>query len=104
MLNIAKSEIKNVFLENNIEISKIILFGSRVKNQAKVDSDWDFLVITKDNINIDIKDKIISDIQRNLAKNKLFCDIIIRSSKRYNILKYITGDISYYINKEGVVI
>ena len=38
--------------------AKIILFGSRARNDSREDSDWDFLILTRAVITQDLKNKI----------------------------------------------
>ncbi len=46
-LKLIKETILNVARKHNIEIDKIILFGSRARGDYKEDSDWDILIVTK---------------------------------------------------------
>ena len=41
---------------------KIILFGSRARNDARKDSDWDFLILTKLSVNRELKNKISDEL------------------------------------------
>lgn len=47
--------IKKAIIKDNSE-AKIILFGSRARNDARIDSDWDILVLLSKN-NITLKDE-----------------------------------------------
>lgn len=38
--------------------ARIILFGSRARGDARKNSDWDFLILTKKEVTIDLKNKI----------------------------------------------
>jgi predicted nucleotidyltransferase len=41
---------------------KIILFGSRARNEAKKDSDWDFLILTNSKVTRDLKNQISDEL------------------------------------------
>jgi predicted nucleotidyltransferase len=41
--------------------AKIILFGSRARNDASKDSDWDFLILTQFPVTRDLKNKIYDE-------------------------------------------
>lgn len=52
-------EIKRIVLEKDAS-AKIYLYGSRVKNSAKPDSDWDLLILLK-------RDQITDDIEKSIS-------------------------------------
>lgn len=58
-----KSYIKNHFLE-----SRILLFGSRSKNNHLADSDYDFIIITKNTLSDREKLNWMSKIRKDLIK------------------------------------
>lgn len=79
----------------------IILFGSRARQTARVDSDWDFLVIVSCPITIFQKRALIQQIKRCLAKRSIPNDIIIQSREEYEEKKRVPGTISQNIALEG---
>lgn len=46
-IKIAKRTIENLFKQKNIELNKIILFGSYAVNKQNTDSDIDLLIVSK---------------------------------------------------------
>ncbi len=50
-LKLIKETILNIAKKYNIEIDKIILFGSRARGDFKEDSDWDILIVIKNKVN-----------------------------------------------------
>jgi len=42
--------------------AKIILFGSRARNEANKDSDWDFLILTHFTVTRELKNKISDEL------------------------------------------
>lgn len=83
---------------------KVILFGSRVKNISKNDSDYDFLIVTRSTIDIRKKRRLKSLIRKDLAKFKIPADILIQSEEEINSKKEITGHILKQVLQEGVAL
>ncbi len=100
-------EIKRVILdvtkEMNIEIDKIILFGSRARGDYREDSDWDILIITKDDLKLNKKLKLIRKIKLILSK-KISTDIIIMNKKNYYTHIDDIGHLVGIIQDEKVII
>jgi uncharacterized protein len=84
--------------------SKILLFGSRARRDNSDDSDYDFLVITKDTIDIRQKRTLKSLMRKELAKFKIPADILIQSEDEINSKKEITGHILKQVLQEGIVL
>jgi predicted nucleotidyltransferase len=80
----------------------ITLFGSRARQTAREESDWDFLVIVSTPITIFQKRALIQQIKRQLAKQSIPNDIIIQSREEYEEKKRIPGTISRNIALDGV--
>lgn len=82
----------------------VLLFGSRARNDNTSDSDYDFLVITRDTIDIRKKRFLKSQLRKELAKFKIPADIIIQSEEEIRSKRNITGHIIRQVMEEGVVI
>jgi predicted nucleotidyltransferase len=96
-INIIKEELN----KNGIEVKKIILFGSRARNDYKDDSDRDFLIVIDKEINREEKWRIILKIKRKLSALNISNDIIINSEQQIQERKDNVGYITYYALKEG---
>lgn len=83
---------------------KVLLFGSRAKNNNSAESDYDFLVITKTTIEVGKKRILKSQLRKELAKHKIPADILIQCEEEIRIKKEITGHILSQVMKEGVAI
>lgn len=83
---------------------EVLLFGSRARNDNTSDSDYDFLVITRDTIDIRKKRFLKSQLRKELAKFKIPADIIIQSEEEIRLKRNITGHIIRQVIEEGVVI
>lgn len=84
--------------------SKILLFGSRARKDNSSDSDYDFLVITRDTIDIRKKRTLKSLMRKELAKFKIPADILIQSEEEIDSKKNITGHILKKVLREGVAL
>jgi predicted nucleotidyltransferase len=83
---------------------KILLFGSRARKDSTNDSDFDFLVITKETFDIRKKRALKSIMRKELARFKIPADILIQSEDEINFKKEITGHILKQVLKEGVAL
>ncbi len=83
---------------------RILLFGSRGRLDYSDNSDYDFLIITKDVIDIHQKRHCKSLLRKQLAKHKIPADILIQSESELIIKNQITGHIVREILKEGISI
>ena len=83
---------------------KLILFGSRARNENSPESDYDFLIITKNTINIHEKRFYKSVLRKELAKYKIPADILIQSEDEVQLKKEITGHILREVLNEGIAI
>ena len=98
-LNIIRKSTKGILPD-----SKILLFGSRARKDNSIDSDYDFLVITKKSVDIHQKRLYKSQLRKELAKYKIPADILIQSEAEVEVKKEITGHIIKEILKEGISI
>ena len=78
----------------NIELEKVILFGSRARGDFIEESDYDILIIVKDRLNIKEKMRLTKQLRQKFAKEGIDADIIIKSK----------DEIEYYRDKIGSVI
>lgn len=82
----------------------ILLFGSRARKDNTDDSDYDFLIVTKETIDIHEKRTIKSTMRKELARFKISADILIQSEDEVNLKKEITGHIIKQVVLEGVAL
>lgn len=83
---------------------RILLFGSRARPDYSDSSDYDFLIITKETIDIHKKRFYKSLLRKKLAKHKIPADILIQSESELQVKKRITGHIIREIINEGISI
>ena len=83
---------------------RVLLFGSRARKDNKTDSDYDFLVITRETFDIHKKRTLSSMIRKELAGLKIPADILIQSEDEVNLKKEVTGHILKQVLREGVAL
>lgn len=83
---------------------RVLLFGSRARKDNTIDSDYDFLVITRNTIDVQQKRTFKAMMRKELARFKIPADIIIQSEYEISFKKEITGHILQQILNEGVAL
>jgi predicted nucleotidyltransferase len=81
---------------------RVLLFGSRSRQDYTPDSDYDFLIITKDYYDMPQKRYFQSVLRKKLAQYKIPADIIMQSEAEIETKKEITGHIVKQIMIEGI--
>jgi len=97
-IEIAK-KIREILEKKNIKVEKIILFGSRARNDYKKESDYDFIIISKDFEGIPIFKRIemVLDVNENI-------DVICLTPEEFEREKNFLGSVVSYAVKEGIEI
>jgi predicted nucleotidyltransferase len=84
--------------------AKIILHGSRVRNEARQDSDWDFLIIAEHPLDrrtvTELKDSLY---EVELANDEVVSSII-RSKQEWSSPEYDALPFKAAVEKEGVML
>lgn len=81
---------------------KIILFGSRARNEAKNDSDWDFLILTKHALTIELKNRILDELFETELETDEVLTGIIQNEKVWS--EYSETPIYKHILTDGIAI
>ncbi|MCM8809703.1 MAG: nucleotidyltransferase domain-containing protein [Candidatus Omnitrophica bacterium] len=99
---IIKNLIQKIFEHRDINIKKIILFGSRARNDYKKESDWDLLIIIENEIPREQKLEITHIIRKRLAEEFIPCDVLIKSEREIEERKDVIGSVIRTALKEGI--
>jgi predicted nucleotidyltransferase len=99
---IIRNTILKIFLENNLNIKSIILFGSRARGDFKNNSDWDLLIIVENRLSIKEKRELSKKIRTVLANLNIPSDVIIKSKIEINYFADFIGSITREALKEGI--
>jgi len=97
-----KRVIMDVAKEMEVEIDKIILFGSRARGDYREDSDWDILVVTKRKLDREKMISFLSKVYLRLAKYGTDADILVKAKEEFVRKSRFYGSIFYFIKNEGV--
>jgi len=99
-----KEVIKKVLAQNSFTLHSIILFGSRARGDSDKESDYDILIIVKEDINIKEKRELRTKISVALHDAIRFVpfDVIVKSLKNYEQDKEVVNTISRIATLEGV--
>jgi predicted nucleotidyltransferase len=97
------TEIKKV-ISNFLPESEVIMFGSRARGDNQINSDYDFLVVSKDPIDDHQRLHFQALIRKSLAKMCILADIIIQSRSDINAKSNLPGHIVRSAMKEGVYV
>jgi len=99
--DIIKEVINETLKAYNLEAEKIILFGSRARGDHKKDSDWDILLVIKQEITQQLKDELFKGITEKLSHYLIPCDLIIKSVEDLEFYKNFYGTVTYEALREG---
>jgi predicted nucleotidyltransferase len=84
--------------------AKIILHGSRVRNEARQDSDWDFLIIAEHPLDKRILTELKDSLYEVELENDEVVSSIIRSKQEWSSPEYDALPFKEAVEKEGVVL
>lgn len=99
-----KDKIRNI-IENNLNgytLEKIILFGSRAKQENNIESDYDVLVIIREEPDWIIREDLCSKIRKVMAKEDINIDLLIRSSNYIETVQNEKGNVINTAIEEGI--
>lgn len=103
-LNETASLIRSICASQGIVVFKMILFGSRARDDFREDSDYDFIAICKHTLTHSQKMKIWLLTSRTLSEKNITADIIFKSEEEYQKDIHDTGKVTYYAHREGVLV
>ena len=82
--------------------AKVILHGSRVRNEARQDSDWDFLIIADHPLEKEMIVKLKDSLYDVELENDEVVSSIIRSRQEWSSPEYDALPFKKAVEKEGV--
>lgn len=86
------------------KVDKILLFGSRARNDFNILSDYDILIILADEIQMNDRINLSTSIRKQFAEAGIDADIILKSRAEADYYQNKTGSIVKAAMKEGVVL
>lgn len=94
--------IQTVLQVHDIQVEQIYLFGSRAQGTARPDSDWDVYVLMKDDMTFADRRRLTTEIKRELARQRIPNDVILKSNKQFQASKSYPGHLAYTVAQEGI--
>jgi len=105
---IVREKIREVIIdtleEYGLKPKKMILFGSRAREDYREDSDWDVLVVVDRKLTRKEKMSISSTIRKRLADIYIDCDLILKSEEEVEFCKNLLGTVTREALREGVLL
>ncbi len=101
---IIRDVIIKIMRELGLGVEDIILFGSRVREDFKVDSDWDILVVVPEPLERKTELEAYKRIHRELLLRGIKVDVLFISKDELEKVRNDTGFIYYYALREGAKI
>ena len=92
------------FNRQNIQVKKLIFFGSRARNENNLDSDWDFLIVINKKLSWTEKQEIRFQVSRKAVEWQAAIDLIIQTENEFQNSVTDKGRITYYALKEGILL
>ena len=102
-LKLIKDKILSIAKKHNINVHKIILFGSRARGDFRKSSDWDIMVVTEKRLNWKERNEFYADISWELT-NDITAEIIIVDKENFEKYRDLPGYVYYWAREEGVLI
>lgn len=99
-----EKNVKEIILDtiSKYNYESIILFGSRARNEHTQNSDYDLLIILKEEKSIIELRKIQSEIRTKLAINNIDADVLVKTKYIIDEYKNKKGNVIYNALQEGV--
>ena len=97
-------KLKGILEELCVEYSTILLFGSRAEKHFGEESDWDFLIVVKGNLDLKEKKELWHNIYRRFHEYFPFVsvDIILKDERSFEDEKSVANTISNEVYLEGI--
>jgi predicted nucleotidyltransferase len=94
--------IQKILSNKGILVEQIYLFGSRARGTAHPDSDWDIYVLVNRDLDFAERQLLTTEIKRELARERIPNDVLLKSNKQFHASKSYPGHIAYAVAREGV--
>jgi predicted nucleotidyltransferase len=98
------AKLKTILKEIGVVYSNILLFGSRTEKDFEEESDLDFLIVVKGNLDLKEKRELRHKIYRRFHDYFPFVsvDIILKDEQSFEEEKNVTNTISNEVYLEGI--
>ncbi len=100
--NRLSTAVSSILHNHNIQVEQILLFGSQARGTARPDSDWDLYVLVDHDLTFADRNRLTTEIKRELARLRIPNDVLLKSNKQFHATKTYPGHIAYTVAREGV--
>src|ERR1043166_7763614 len=92
-----------ILAADGARVSRIILFGSRARGDARMDSDYDLLVIMRDASQTEVREyrRRLYDVLRGLGAT---AEPWVMTEEEFEETRSVIGGLAYPASTEGVVL
>ena len=87
-----------------VEISRIYLFGSRAREEAGQQSDWDLLIVVQGALDREAHRRLFLDISERLARLGIPAEILVRTESQMTQAQTRVFSIEKIAVREGVTL
>lgn len=87
-----------------VEYERIVLFGSQARGTASELSDYDLLIILKEDLPFSEKMRLSAKLRRNLAQLGIDADIILKSQTEVSYYQDKIGHVVRHALQEGIIL
>ncbi len=99
-----KHILNNILIDFGVTIDKMYLFGSRASEKYERFSDYDILIVIKEDLSIEKKKILSRNIRKKFAQLHIDLDILIKSSNELKQSRNKTGSVIQQAIKEGILL
>ena len=96
--------LKQALEDLQLNVYRIVLFGSRARGDYTSDSDYDFLIIVENPVSLSERKRIVSFIRMRMAENDIPADVFLKDIRNYEGYKNVVGSLSHEVGKEGIAV
>ena len=94
--------VTTILQNHDIQVEKILLFGSHARGTAHADSDWDLYVLVNQELAFADRRRLTTEIKRELARLRIPNDVLLKSNKQFHATQTYPGHIAYTVAQEGI--
>lgn len=83
---------------------QVYLYGSRVRGEAHADSDWDLLIIVRDDWGLNARENLLSAIYQVGIENDLVISCVVFTQSEWERLKQLRTPYAIAVSQEAVLL